>query len=44
METGLASIITLTIQLNPNSCFFVVANISNKIVGISASTISLLGM
>lgn len=39
----MASIITLQLQLSPTSCFFLVSK-SDKIIGISASTIPLVGL
>lgn len=43
METGMASVLTLSLQVTPNICFFALDN-SNKIFGVSASVISLIGL
>ena len=43
METGMASIITLSIQVTPNNCFFALDR-NEKIFGVSSSIISLVGL
>lgn len=39
----MASIITLTVQISPNHCYFAVDK-SDKIFGVSSSIISLIGL
>jgi PAS domain S-box-containing protein len=43
METGMASIITLSVQVAPNHCYFAVDR-SERIFGVSSSIISLVGL
>lgn len=43
METGMAAIITINIEVTSNNCFFVLGN-DGKLLGVSASIIPLIGV
>ena len=43
METGMASIIALNIQIAPNQCYFALDS-SQRVFGVSSSIISLIGL
>jgi hypothetical protein len=43
METGMASIITLSLQITPNHCYFALDS-SQRVFGVSSSIISLVGL
>ena len=43
METGMASIIALNIQIAPNQCYFALDS-SQRVCGVSSSIISLIGL
>ena len=44
MNTGMATVITLTTHLTPDTCYLAVAKDSSRFLGVSSSTIALLGL
>lgn len=44
MNTGMATVISLTSELSPDTCYFVLGKKTQRILGVSASMISLVGL